>query len=137
MRISDWSSDVCSSDLLTALWKVMPALVAGNTVVLRPSPLTPLSAMLFADAANEAELPAGVLNIVLEAGIEGGRLLSTHPDVDMFAFTGSTAVGPQVLVQAAATMTRLQLELGGKSAGSKERRVGREWVRRGRYRGGA
>src|SRR3546814_20330325 len=80
MRISDWSSDVCSSDLLTALWKVMPALVAGNTVVLRPSPLTPLSAMLFADAANEAELPAGVLNIVLEAGIEGGRLLSTRTE---------------------------------------------------------
>src|SRR3546814_13490092 len=94
----------------------MPALVAGNTVVLRPSPLTPLSAMLFADAANEAELPAGVLNIVLEAGIEGGRLLSTHPDVDMVAFTGSTAVGTQVMVQAAATMKRLPLEPGGKSA---------------------
>lgn len=100
----------------TALWKVMPALIAGNTVVLRPSPLTPLSAMVFADAAIEAELPAGVLNVVLESGVEGGRLLTTHEDVDMIAFTGSSSVGAQVMAQAAPTMKRLQLELGGKSA---------------------
>jgi aldehyde dehydrogenase (NAD+) len=101
---------------LTALWKVMPALIAGNTVVLRPSPLTPLSAMVFAEAAAEAELPPGVLNIVLESGLEGARLMTTHPAVDMVAFTGSTAVGTQVMAQAAATMKRIQLELGGKSA---------------------
>lgn len=100
----------------TALWKTVPALVAGNTLVLRPSPLTPLSALLFADAAEEAELPPGVLNIVLEAGLEGGKLLSTHPAVDMVAFTGSSSVGAQIMVQAAPTMKRLQLELGGKSA---------------------
>jgi len=100
----------------TALWKIMPALIAGNTLVLRPSPLTPLSAMVIAEAAQEAELPPGVLNIVLEAGLEGGKLLTTHPAVDMVAFTGSTAVGEQVMVQAAPTMKRLQLELGGKSA---------------------
>lgn len=100
----------------TALWKVIPALVAGNTIVLRPSPLTPLSALVLADAAQEAELPAGVLNIVLDAGIEGGQLLSTHPDVDMIAFTGSSHVGALVMAQAAPTMKRLQLELGGKSA---------------------
>jgi aldehyde dehydrogenase (NAD+) len=100
----------------TALWKVMPALLSGNTVVLRPSPLTPLSAMIFAEAAKDAGLPPGVLNVVLEGGIEGARLLSTHPAVDMVAFTGSSAVGAQVMVQAAATMKRLQLELGGKSA---------------------
>ncbi len=100
----------------TALWKIMPALVTGNTLVLRPSPLTPLSATVFAEAAQEAGLPPGVLNIVLEAGLEGGRLLSTHPAVDMVAFTGSTAVGEQIMVQAAPTMKRLQLELGGKSA---------------------
>ncbi len=100
----------------TALWKIMPALIAGNTLVLRPSPLTPLSAMVFADAAEEAGLPAGVLNIVLEAGLEGGKLMTTHDDVDMVAFTGSTAVGEQIMVQAAPTMKRLQLELGGKSA---------------------
>lgn len=101
---------------LTALWKVIPALVAGNSVILRPSPLTPLSAMVFAEAAAEAELPPGVLNLVLESGIEGARLLTTHPAVDLVAFTGSTNVGIQVMSQAASTMKRLQLELGGKSA---------------------
>lgn len=100
----------------TALWKIMPALMTGNTLVLRPSPLTPLSAMVFAEAAQEAELPPGVLNIVLESGLEGGKLLTMHRDVDMVAFTGSTAVGEQIMVQAAPTMKRLQLELGGKSA---------------------
>jgi len=100
----------------TALWKIMPALMAGNTLVLRPSPLTPLSAMVFADAAVEAGLPPGVLNIVLEGGLEGGKLLTTHPAVDMVAFTGSSSVGAQIMVQAAPTMKRLQLELGGKSA---------------------
>ena len=101
---------------LTALWKVIPALVTGNTVVLRPSPLTPLSALVFGEAASEAELPPGVLNVVLESGIEGARLLTTHAAVDMIAFTGSSSVGAQVMAQAAPTMKRLQLELGGKSA---------------------
>lgn len=101
---------------LTALWKVIPALITGNTVVLRPSPLTPLSAAVFGEAAEEAGLPPGVLNLVLEEGTEGGQLLTTHADVDMVAFTGSTSVGVQVMQQAAATMKRLQLELGGKSA---------------------
>jgi aldehyde dehydrogenase (NAD+) len=101
---------------LTALWKVVPALVAGNTVVLRPSPLTPLSALPLGEAAAEAGLPAGVLNVVLEAGLEGGRLLSTHPAVDMVTFTGSSGVGVQIAQQAAPTMKRVQLELGGKSA---------------------
>ena len=101
---------------LTALWKIMPALVTGNTVVLRPSPLTPLSTMVFAEAALESGLPAGVLNIVLEGGLEGGQIMTTHPDVDMVAFTGSSRVGTQVMAQAAATMKRVQLELGGKSA---------------------
>jgi len=101
---------------LTALWKVIPALVAGNTVVLRPSPLTPLSALVLAEAAIEAELPPGILNIVLENGLEGGQLMSTHPAVDMVGFTGSTAVGSLIMAQAAPTMKRIQLELGGKSA---------------------
>jgi aldehyde dehydrogenase (NAD+) len=102
--------------IFTALWKVIPALVTGNTVILRPSPLTPLSALFLAEAAEEAGLPAGVLNVLIEGGIEGAHLLTTHPQVDMVAFTGSTAVGKQVMVQAADTMKRLQLELGGKSA---------------------
>jgi aldehyde dehydrogenase (NAD+) len=100
----------------TAMWKIFPALVAGNCVVLRPSPLTPLSALSFAEAAIAAELPHGVLNVVIEEGIAGAQLLTTHEDVDMVAFTGSTAVGKQVMRQAADTMKRLQLELGGKSA---------------------
>jgi aldehyde dehydrogenase (NAD+) len=100
----------------TNLWKVLPALIAGNTMVLRPNPLTPLSALIFGEAAQAAGLPAGVLNVIADQGAMGGMLLSTHPDVDMVAFTGSTAVGKQVAVQAAATMKRLQLELGGKSA---------------------
>lgn len=101
---------------LTALWKVIPALITGNTVVLRPSPLTPLSASVFGEAAEEAGLPPGVVNVVVEGGTDGGQLLTTHADVDMVAFTGSTGVGVQVMRQAAATMKRLQLELGGKSA---------------------
>jgi aldehyde dehydrogenase (NAD+) len=100
----------------TALWKVIPALMAGNTIILRPNPLTPLSATVFAEAAIESSLPPGILNIVLEPGLEGARRLSTDPAIDMVAFTGSSAVGAQVMAQAAPTMKRLQLELGGKSA---------------------
>lgn len=100
----------------TALWKVIPALIAGNTVILRPSPLTPLSAMVFAEAADAVGLPAGVLNVVLEAGLQGGQRLTTHEHVDLVAFTGSSSVGEQIMAQAAPTMKRLQLELGGKSA---------------------
>jgi aldehyde dehydrogenase (NAD+) len=100
----------------TNLWKVLPALIAGNCVILRPNPLTPLAALIFGDAAKAAGLPSGVLNVVADARAEGGVMLSTHPDVDMVAFTGSSAVGKQVMSQASATMKRLQLELGGKSA---------------------
>lgn len=100
----------------TNLWKVLPALVTGNSVILRPSPLTPLSALMFAEAAQAAGLPNGVLNVIIDRGAEGGILLSTHADVDMVAFTGSSPVGQQVMIQAAPTMKRLQLELGGKSA---------------------
>lgn len=96
--------------------KVVPALMSGCTVVLRPSPLTPLTAPAVAEAALAAELPAGVLNVVLEHGIEGGRLMSSHPAVDFVSFTGSSAVGRAVMAQAADTVKRLQLELGGKSA---------------------
>jgi aldehyde dehydrogenase (NAD+) len=100
----------------TNVWKVLPALMAGNTMVLRPNPFTPLSALIFGEAAAAAELPAGVFNVVADPGAGGGVALSTHPEVDMVAFTGSSAIGKQVAIQAAATMKRLQLELGGKSA---------------------
>ncbi|CAN7396230.1 aldehyde dehydrogenase family protein [Phenylobacterium sp. LjRoot219] len=100
----------------TNLWKVLPALITGNTVILRPNPLTPLAALVFGEAAEAAGLPPGVLNVIAEQGAGGAVALSTHADVDMVAFTGSTGVGKQVMVQAAPTMKRLQLELGGKSA---------------------
>ena len=102
--------------LFTALWKVIPALITGNTVVLRPNPLTPLSSMVFAEAAIEAGLPAGVLNVVVEAGLEGGQLMSSDPRVDIVSFTGSAAVGVKIAQQAAPTLKPMVLELGGKSA---------------------
>jgi acyl-CoA reductase-like NAD-dependent aldehyde dehydrogenase len=101
--------------LITNIWKVVPALLAGCTVVLRPSPLTPLEAIVLGEAAEEADLPPGVLNVVPEAGNEGGVLLSTHRAVDVVSFTGSTTVGRAIATQAASTLKRVILELGGKS----------------------
>lgn len=103
--------------LVTNIVKVFPALAVGCTVVLRPSPLTPLAALVLGDAAHAAGLPPGVLNVVVESGDEGGVLLSTHPAVDLVSFTGSTAVGRRIAAQAAATVKNLVLELGGKSVG--------------------
>lgn len=100
----------------TAFWKVVPALMAGNSVILRPNPLTPLSALVYAEAAAEAGLPDGVLNVVLESGLEGGQAMTTDDRVDLVSFTGSCTVGALVAQQAAPTLKRLVLELGGKSA---------------------
>jgi aldehyde dehydrogenase (NAD+) len=102
--------------VFTALWKVVPGLIAGNSVILRPNPLTPLSAMLFAEAADEAGIPAGVFNVILEGGLEGGLAITTDSRIDMVSFTGSCTVGAKVAEQAAPTLKRLVLELGGKSA---------------------
>lgn len=99
-----------------SLWKVVTALATGNCVVLRPSPLTPLSTLALGRAAAAVGLPAGVLHILAEAGPEGALLMTTDPAVDMVSFTGSTEVGSKVAAQAAPSMKRLQLELGGKSA---------------------
>ncbi len=101
--------------LITNVWKVVPALLAGCTVVLRPSPLTPLEATVFGEVAEEAGLPPGVLNVVVEEGSEGAVMLTTHPAVDVVSFTGSTSVGRAVATQAASTLKRVILELGGKS----------------------
>jgi aldehyde dehydrogenase (NAD+) len=102
--------------IIMAFQKLIPALMAGNSVILRPSPLTPLSSLVFGAAADAAGLPPGVLSIVIEEGAEGAELLTSDPAVDMVSFTGSTAVGKQILAQAAATVKRVSLELGGKSA---------------------
>ncbi|MFC4067446.1 aldehyde dehydrogenase family protein [Actinoplanes subglobosus] len=101
--------------LLMLAWKVAPALATGNTVVLKPAETTPLSALFFADVCRQAELPAGVVNIVTGAGDTGAYLVA-HPDVDKVAFTGSTDVGREIARTVAGTGKRLTLELGGKAA---------------------
>jgi len=102
--------------VLMAFQKLIPALMAGNTVILRPSPLTPISSLIFGAAADAAGLPPGVLSVVVEAGASGAELLTTDPAVDMVSFTGSTSVGKHILAQAAGTVKHVALELGGKSA---------------------
>ena len=100
---------------LMAAWKIGPALAAGNTVVLKPASNTPLTAIALARSALEAGLPAGVLNVVTGPGAEVGAALCRHPDVDMVSLTGDTATGSLVMGQAAPTVKRLHLELGGKA----------------------
>ena len=102
--------------LVIASWKVAPALAAGNTVVLKPAELTPLSAVELERIALEAGLPEGVLNVVAGPGSVCGARLVEHPDVAKIAFTGSTEVGRGIAAGAAATIKRVTLELGGKSA---------------------
>ncbi len=97
--------------LLLAVWKVAPALVAGNTVVLKPSPYTPLCTLWFGELA-QAVLPPGVLNIV-SGGNELGQWMTEHPDIGKISFTGSTATGKNVMRSSATNLKRLTLELGG------------------------
>ena len=101
--------------LQMAAWKVLPAVAAGNTVVLKPAEITPLTALMFARAALDAGLPPGVVNVLTGTGPVAGQALVGHPGVDMVSFTGSTAVGQQVMRTAAGTVKRLHLELGGKA----------------------
>ncbi|MEU8288495.1 aldehyde dehydrogenase family protein [Micromonospora sp. NPDC048905] len=101
--------------LLMLAWKIAPALAAGNTVVLKPAETTPLTALLFAEICQQADLPAGVVNIITGAG-DTGRALVEHPGVDKVAFTGSTEVGRAIARSVAGTRKKLTLELGGKAA---------------------
>ncbi len=101
--------------LLMLAWKIAPALACGNTVVLKPAETTPLSALLFAEICQQADLPPGVVNFVTGAGPTGQTLVS-HPDVDKVAFTGSTAVGKAIARSIAGTRKKATLELGGKAA---------------------
>ena len=102
--------------LTIASWKLAPALAAGNTVVLKPAELTPLTALRFAELATQAGVPDGVVNVVVGPGRTCGQRLVEHPDVAKIAFTGSTEVGRSIAAGAAGSIKRVTLELGGKSA---------------------
>jgi acyl-CoA reductase-like NAD-dependent aldehyde dehydrogenase len=103
--------------LLLACWKLGPALAAGNSVILKPSEKSPLTALRLAGLAKEAGLPDGVLNVVSGFGHEAGQALALHPDVEVITFTGSTRTGKQLLKDAGdSNMKRVWLEAGGKSA---------------------
>jgi aldehyde dehydrogenase (NAD+) len=101
--------------LMMVAWKIAPALATGCTVVLKPAEQTPLSALYFAKLVKEAGFPDGVINIINGFGATAGSALVNHPKVDKIAFTGSTGVGKAIMKQAADTMKRVTLELGGKS----------------------
>jgi len=102
--------------LVIASWKIAPALACGNTVVLKPAQLTPLSVLMLADILMEAGLPPGVLSILPGPGSAVGNALVTHPRVSKVSFTGSTEVGSQIMRLCADNITRISLELGGKAA---------------------
>lgn len=104
-----------NSPLLLLAWKLGPALAAGNTVVAKPSEVTPVSLLRFAQLAAEVGLPPGVFNVVTGLGTPAGTALTGHPSVDKIAFTGSTATGRAIAAQAGQTLKRVSLELGGKS----------------------
>jgi acyl-CoA reductase-like NAD-dependent aldehyde dehydrogenase len=101
--------------LLMLAWKIAPALACGNTVVLKPAETTPLTALLFAEICQQADLPPGVVNILTGAG-DTGRAVVSHPDVDKVAFTGSTDVGRAIAKAVAGSDKKVTLELGGKAA---------------------
>ena len=102
--------------LMFTSWKLGPALAAGNTVVMKPSEITPLSSLRIAELAREVGFPAGVINIVPGYGHTAGAHLSTHPDVNKISFTVSTAIGRKIVEASAGNLKRVQLELGGKGA---------------------
>ena len=102
--------------LYIAIWKIAPALIMGNTMVVKPATMTPLTAVILGEAAKAAGIPDGVLNVVTGPGGELGKILCTHPDVDKISLTGSTEVGREIMKLASDTVKKVTLELGGKSA---------------------
>ena len=101
--------------LQMAMWKILPAVAAGNAIVLKPAEITPLTTLMVAEDALAAGIPAGVINVVTGPGPTTGEALISHPDVDMVSFTGSTPVGKRVMELATASIKRVHLELGGKA----------------------
>jgi aldehyde dehydrogenase (NAD+) len=102
--------------MLMAFWKIAPALIMGNCLVLKPASYTSISALILAEAAKAAGIPDGVLNVIAGPGGELGNVLCSHPYVDKIAFTGSTEVGREIMKKASDTVKKVTLELGGKSA---------------------
>jgi betaine-aldehyde dehydrogenase len=101
--------------LQMAAWKILPAVAAGNTIVLKPAEMTPLTSLMFAQAATDAGFPDGVINVITGRGSVVGNAMVAHRDVSMVSFTGSTPVGQQVMTTASETVKRVHLELGGKA----------------------
>ena len=101
--------------LQMAMWKILPAIAAGNTIVLKPAEITPLTSLMLAEDCVAAGIPAGVVNVVVGAGPVAGEALVSHPDVAMVSFTGSTGVGKRVMELATPGAKRVHLELGGKA----------------------
>ncbi len=97
-------------------WKVAPALLMGNTIVAKPSEMTPMTASLLAEVMEEVDLPRGVFNLVHGNGLDAGAPLTSHPDVDLISFTGGTSTGREVATSASSGFKKLSLELGGKNA---------------------
>jgi len=102
--------------LLLGIWKIAPALAAGNSIVIKPDEKTPLTLLRLCEIAHECGVPAGVINLVTGDGAEVGAHLAAHPDVDKVAFTGSTSVGREIMRLASGTVKKVSLELGGKGA---------------------
>ena len=105
-----------NSPLMQATWKIAPALAAGNTCILKPSELTPLSTLKLAQLCSQAGIPDGVVNVLPGFGADAGAPLVAHAGVDAVAFTGSEPTGIAINTSAAATLKKVTLELGGKSA---------------------
>ena len=101
--------------LQMAMWKIMPAIAAGNTIVLKPAEITPLTSLMLAEDCVASGIPAGVVNVVVGAGRDAGEALVSHPDVAMVSFTGSTPVGKRIMELATSNVKRVHLELGGKA----------------------
>jgi betaine-aldehyde dehydrogenase len=102
--------------LMFTSWKMAPALAAGNTVVMKPAEITPLTSLAIAELMAEAGMPAGVVNIVPGLGSVAGQAIAEHPDIAKIAFTGSTATGRRIVQASAGNLKKVQLELGGKGA---------------------
>jgi betaine-aldehyde dehydrogenase len=101
--------------IMMAVWKIAPAVAAGNTIVFKPAPQTPLTSLMIAQTALEVGFPPGVINVITGGGPRVGEPLVTHPDVRMVSFTGSTQTGKRIMELAAQKVTRVTLELGGKA----------------------